>query len=185
MVKLSTDKHINTMSEVKATYPAGKYYIGDICYALDSKTYHQQWGKLYHYDKGTFQVQYKNIVKTFSVNHTKFGDGVFMDTANQLRFLVDSGTIGIIPIDLCDTKKIENDMMQGGHIIESKTSVDFRSNEGVFVIEYNNNNKMIIIDTDTTEDEIDSDNNKDDVEVKKEKKSLLKRFLTTCILSYG
>ena len=137
------------MAEVNASYPAGKYYIGDICYALNTKVYHRQWGRTHKYDKGTFMVNYNGILYTFSVNYTRFGDGTFNDNVNNLKFTVDSGTIGIIPLNLCDPKNVKGGKVQGGHIIESSTPIEFKSKEGVFVIGYNNNSNVCIINTNT------------------------------------
>lgn len=135
------------MAEINATYPAGKYYIGDVCYALDDKVYQKQWGECHKFAVGTHVMSYNGIQNAFTVNHTVNGDGTYLDERSKLEYSVDSGTIGIVPYDLCSVKNINNNEIVGGHFIESTTSVEFYSQNGIFVIGYNNNRDMIIIDT--------------------------------------
>jgi hypothetical protein len=146
---------ILTMSEVNKTYPAGKYYIGDICYALSSTVYELQWGEKHKYATGTFEATYKGVSDTFSVNSTCWGDGLYVDDVNDLEFCVDSGTIGIVPINLCNQKNIKDNKIECGHIIESTTPVEFHSQDGLFVIGYNGDRNVIIIDTACDDDDED------------------------------
>lgn len=144
------------MQEVTSSYPAGKYYIGDICYALSSTVYELQWGDIHKYNPGTFEIKYKGNVGKFSVNHTKYGDGVYLDTSKGLEFIVDAGVIGIVPLDLCNPKNINKQgIIEGGHIIESTTPVEFSSHDGIFVVSFNNNTDMIVLDTCDIEDDED------------------------------
>jgi hypothetical protein len=145
------------MPEVNQTYPAGKYYIGDICYALSSTVYELQWGQKHNYAIGTHEVTYKDITNTFTVNSTKWGDGLYLDELSSMDFIVDSGTIGIVPINLCSSKNIKDGKIEGGHIIESSTPIEFNSQDGIFVIGYNGNSDMIIIDTGDIDDDNDTD----------------------------
>jgi hypothetical protein len=140
------------MVEISATYPAGKYYIGDVCYALDDNVYQNQWGKTYNYSKGTFVINYKGVQNAMTVSHTAFGDGLYVDDISKFEYSVDSGTIGIVPFNLCCPKNIKNNEIKGGHFIESTTPVEFKSQDGIFVIGYNDNRNMIIIDTQCDDD---------------------------------
>jgi hypothetical protein len=144
----SSTNTINT--QVSATYPAGKYYIGDICYALSSVVYELVWGDVHAYKPGTFEVEYQGKKNTFSVNRTKWGDGIYLDKLSGKDYLVDAGVIGIVPFELCKSKNIVNDVIEGGHFIESSSDVIFESNKGIFVISYNtdeSHTELIIIDT--------------------------------------
>jgi hypothetical protein len=143
------------MAEVSATYPAGKYYIGDVCYALDDDVYHQQWGKKYHYDVGTHDIQFNGVHDAITMNYTAYGDGTYVDELSKLEFYVDSGTIGIVPFNLCSSKNIKDNKIKGGHFIESTTPIEFKSISGIFVIGYNDNQNLIIIDTDCQDDDDD------------------------------
>ncbi len=134
------------MAEITATYPAGKYYIGDICYAIDEKIY-DQWVKNYNCAEGTYVFSYNGSQQTLTVATTKYGDGFYVDDISKKEYAVDSGTIGIVPFDLCDPKNIHGDVIYGGHFIESTSPIEFHSRNGIFVIGYNDNRNMIIIDT--------------------------------------
>jgi len=139
--------------EVHHTYPEGSYYIGDVCYAFDKEVYEKQWQDKYKFARGTLDITNNNITSKFSVNSTAFGDGLYMDDVNGLQFPVDSGTIGIIPLELCSKSMFAKDgTIKGGHIIKSSTDIEFRSNKGIFVIGYNDNTNMIIIDTEDNDE---------------------------------
>jgi hypothetical protein len=141
------------MAEISATYPAGKYYVGDICYALDDNVYQNQWGKIHNFAAGTYVLTYKGVQQAMSVGQTSYGDGVYMDYINDLEFTVDSGTIGIVPFNLCNPDVIKHNKIKGGHFIESATQIEFKYQEGIFVIGYNNNRNLMIIDTQDDDDE--------------------------------
>lgn len=147
MSNLQRSKNNITMAEISATYPAGKYYIGDVCYALDDDTYHNQWGKNYNYATGTYVFSVNGKQHALTLAYTKYGDGMYVDDISQHVYYVDSGTIGIVPFDLCSPKNIKNNEISGGHFIESTTPIEFKSQDGIFVIGYNDNRNMIIIDT--------------------------------------
>lgn len=138
--------------KVNYTYPAGKYYIGDICYALSEDVYDKQWGEKFNYASGTHEMTYQGVSDVVSVNHTTYGDGVYTDTFNNIDFEVDSGTIGIVPIALCDTNKVDNDKIKGGHVIKSISPINFTSKDGIFEFTFNNNIMKILIDTNDIDD---------------------------------
>jgi hypothetical protein len=144
---------IQIAMEVNHTYPAGEYYIGDICYALSDDVYQKQWGDKFKYARGTHVITYKGVTDFVSVNSTTYGDGIYTDTSNGLDFEVDSGTIGIVPISLCNPKNIIDGKIKGGHIIQSITPVNFKSNKGVFEISFNYDIMKIFIDTESIEDD--------------------------------
>lgn len=134
------------MVEITATYLAGKYFVGEVCYALNHDVYYKQWGKLYQYASGTYVIAYKGIQSNITVAHTAYGEGNYVNNVNHLEFQV-LGTIGIVPYNLCDRKKIKNNKIRGGHFIESYSPVNFKAKDGVYVIQYNDNHDMIVINT--------------------------------------
>lgn len=140
------------MPEISATYPAGKYYIGDVCYAV-SKQISEQWENKYNNTEGTYVFSYNDIQNAITVAFTKYGDGTYMDDISKHEYCVDSGTIGIVPFDLCNPRYIKDNKIQGGHFIESTTPIEFKANDGIFVIGYNDNRNMIIIDTQCDDDD--------------------------------
>ena len=119
---------------VTSSHPPGKYYIGDICYALDYTVYQEQWGGNFEYGAGTHAFKYNGFRGLISVNRTQDGDGTFYD--GELEFSVDSGTIGLVPLKLCCQKNIKDDKIHGGHFIESDSPVEFESSNGIFHIRY-------------------------------------------------
>lgn len=141
------------MVEINATYPAGKYYIGDICYALDDDVYHTQWGQKYNFTVGTHVMSSNGVQDAITMNYTAYGDGMYVDDISKLGFNVDSGTIGIVPYNMCCPKNIKDGKINGGHFIESTSPIEFKSLSGIFVIGYNDNQNMIIIDTDFQDDD--------------------------------
>lgn len=165
---------MDTLIKVSYIYPAGKYYVGDLCYALEDSVYTNVWGGQHKYKMGSYLIESNGKQGMFSVNRTLYGDGLYYDENSDMEFMVDAGIIGILPYDLCDPNEIKNGMINGGHIIESSTEVEFDSNDGYFVITYNkneDNNSMIIIETgvdsdeddDSYESEVDEINNKLDM----------------------
>jgi hypothetical protein len=74
------------------TFPAGKYYIGDLCYVLDDE----------HYDAAVcdgddgFQTNGTHTIGYFS---TAYGDGCYRGT-NGKNYGVDAGIIGIVPAEI-------------------------------------------------------------------------------------
>lgn len=141
------------MTQVNATYPAGKYYIGDVCYALSDRVYQRQWGDAYRFTEGTHVLTYKGRQNTFTVNFTTYGDGLYMDSSKRMNFHVDSGTIGIVPMNLCSLRNIKDNKIFGGCFIESNSPVEFKSKNGIFIVSYNDNQERIIIDTNGDNDE--------------------------------
>jgi hypothetical protein len=139
------------VSSINVVYPPGKYYIGDICYALPRSIYHGWWGKQYNYQVGTYVTHYKNISGNFSMNYTTWGDGTYIDEINGHKFMVDSGVIGITSYELCSQKKIKKGLLcANGIVIESSTDVHFDAHDGVFTVIYNDNKDnvdMIVINT--------------------------------------
>ena len=148
---------VATLTEVAHVYPAGKYYIGDICYALSSTVYELVWGDEHKYKPGTYSATYKGETNQFSVAYTAYGDGLYVDPRSERDYTVDSGSIGIVPFKLCSPKKIKDGVIKGGHFIESTTPVQFHSVAGIFVITYNDNRDMVILDTADLEDDSDDE----------------------------
>jgi hypothetical protein len=74
------------------TFPAGKYYIGDLCYVLGDTTYDSVVcdGGEGFFTNGTHTIGF------FSTAH---GDGFYRGT-NDKSYGVDAGIIGIVPAEL-------------------------------------------------------------------------------------
>ena len=107
------------------TMPKGEYYIGDPCYVIE------EW------DEYLETVGFEGGVKEFrgmltAKWYTKYGDGAYESDYGH-TLLVDSGTIGCIPKELCTKddgggafiefeedftcEEIKDGVMQFGHLI--------------------------------------------------------------------
>ena len=78
----------------KHTCPAGKYYIGDLCYVLGDDVYEKVFGG-HGYEDGLYTK--KNSNEFFFVAGTAYGDGCYPSSDGK-EFCVDAGIIGICPI---------------------------------------------------------------------------------------
>lgn len=119
----------------KFLFPAGKYYIGDPCYAVKD----EKWSdliestgcfgledrletKYLNWDDGAFIY---NGRKCFA-SGTVYGDGTYYDKQYR-EYGVDAGLLGIIPFESCD-----GDSMEGGNIVEFEKEFKVYESEGVF-----------------------------------------------------
>jgi hypothetical protein len=83
----------------EANFPAGEYYIGDLCYVLPDELYHGVWGDKFGYETGYF-TDGKNA---FAMHHTSWGDGSYEDEEGN-KYSVDAGIIGIAPAALLKSR---------------------------------------------------------------------------------
>jgi hypothetical protein len=122
------------------TLPAGKYYIGDLCYVLGDDVYDGVFGGT-GYSSGIYEE--KGTDRTFLVSHTAWGDGEF-PASDGKKFAVDAGIIGI-----CSTSLMaKND--GGGHLytFDKPVKCEFRLGRFTFISGYDS----VVIDT-TGDDE--------------------------------
>lgn len=97
------------------TMPAGKYYIGDLCYVL-----HDEWDEVCelmfeneHKCDGEFTLKDGRRFATYS---TKYGDGGYYDNYGRV-YSVDAGLIGCVLVDDIDLTN-ESNNVDGGNIVE-------------------------------------------------------------------
>jgi hypothetical protein len=88
-----------TMAKLITTeLPAGKYYIGDLCYVM-----HGEWSELCdvicdnNFNDQTASIEL-NDGRQIVLSHTKYGDGTYPDNYGN-TYGVDSGTIGAIRVE--------------------------------------------------------------------------------------
>jgi hypothetical protein len=95
----NTYKDWSYRKELRFTAPPGKYYVGDLCYALHDDVYENVFGgECYSgglYQKGS---------SFFLVDGTYAGDGAYVDTQKR-EYLVDAGIIGICSWDLVNENR--------------------------------------------------------------------------------
>ena len=93
------------------------FYIGDLCYALSDEAYYGGWGRMVKdsdrwkdsgspgFQEGAFTYDGSTVI----VAHTAHGDGCYHDATDSIDFPVDSGCIGIVPLELVgDMEKAAN-----------------------------------------------------------------------------
>jgi hypothetical protein len=110
------------------TMPAGRYYIGDLCYVM-----HPEWdeacnmffpyvpGKPFHKVEGEFTLQDGRRFASFGTAH---GDGTY-DSNIGTEHMVDSGSIGCIRVeDIQDDTY--SDIERLGAIVEFKEPFEVR-----------------------------------------------------------
>lgn len=99
------------------TMPAGKYYVGDLCYVM-----HSEWDEFCSLTiKGPELLEGEFNLKDgrrFAFFGTKWGDGTYRDQFGR-KYSVDAGLIGCIRIDDIDLND-ESNFTSGGQVIEFK-----------------------------------------------------------------
>lgn len=108
---------------IYTSLPAGKYYIGDACYALSSYVYENVFGP--QYQDGI----YEHNGHKFVIGGTAFGDGEYTSNDNHI-FCVDAGIISIIPFELC--AKDEMYLNTLGWVYDFHNPVHVSMHQGLF-----------------------------------------------------
>jgi hypothetical protein len=108
-------------------FKAGKYYIGDLCYIFN-----KSWSDILeisnYFKVGKFS--FKGI--EMYADRTAYGDGGFKDNFKN-SYCVDSGSIGIAPIEALDIDKIIiKDIENLGNIVEFSDDFYVESKNGYF-----------------------------------------------------
>lgn len=120
-----------TDSDVKATITSENgFYVGDVCYQLSDEDYKGDW---HAKDYSDFEGEHELRGHKFAIGGTKYGDGVYYDN-NGHAYHVDSGTIGILPLALCQDQAPEK-LNKFGKFIDAKNAT-FNSNDGYFLIQF-------------------------------------------------
>lgn len=121
----------------KTMLPAGKYYIGDLCYALDCTLYDKVFGP--HYAKGLY-TSLSNPNHVFMMDNT--WDGLYQGTDGK-HYPVDAGIIGIASEATLDPKKAP---YTGGSLytFTSPVSVKLKDDKFIFYGEKYNDPRLTI-----------------------------------------
>lgn len=131
----------------------GKYYIGDICYALGEEIYYKHWGDRFSFGDGLYDVDGKQ----FAVLSTAWGDGSYVGyhKNNRYVFPVDAGNIGMVDVALLN--RSEEYLSTCGAIIEFDSDISFSYDDGVISIRADGVSIDINTGDDTDEDDYDWD----------------------------
>jgi hypothetical protein len=123
--KLSLNRKDWSYSKLfKTTLPAGTYYIGDLCYALDDTLYDKVFGP--QYECGLF-TSLANPKHVFMMGNTD--DGLYRGTDGK-EYPVDAGIIGIASEATLDPKKAPYD---GGSLYTFTSPVSVKLKEDKFI----------------------------------------------------
>lgn len=131
------------------TMPAGKYYVGDLCYVLNDN-----WDEFCDITidsprvlDGEFNFKDGRRFATFG---TKWGDGEYYDQDGH-RYLVDAGLIGCVRVDDIDMELREQTGDFGGRIVEFDKPFEVWEENGMIRIGH------LSIDTDPSYDDLRED----------------------------
>ena len=89
------------------------FYIGDICYVLDEKTY-GEWCRMGPDNTGLFEKD----GESFAVGNVHDGDGTYRDTQGNL-YDVDAGVIGVIPFEMLDGHHRSDMHWENGRMVKA------------------------------------------------------------------
>ena len=98
------------------TMPAGKYYVGDLCYVMDHDEWHQVCARTIQGTKivdGEFEL---DDGRRFAIYGTAYGDGEYYDQYGH-TYSVDAGSIGCILMSDIRANKYDN-LLDLGAILE-------------------------------------------------------------------
>lgn len=117
---------MNKLQYLRAELGPGKYFIGDICYALEKDTYSQIWGDKFQYQDGCYEDF------GFAVAGTMYGDGCY-NGDDGVSYSVDAGVLGITNIS--KQQRYDNaELNRLGKIVDVKESISMeRLENGVFI----------------------------------------------------
>jgi hypothetical protein len=122
--------------------PAGKYYVGDLCYVMSDAEWEEVCSLLFEgrNDHGMNQGEFvMKDGRRFASYHTKYGDGRY-ESNMWTDHSVDSGGIGCILVDDIKVNKYE-DLREFGAVMNFP--VEFVTSEEDGVIQFG----RIMIDT--------------------------------------
>ena len=137
-------------TEYTATFPAGEYYIGDLCYVM-----HAEWGEVCNL---MFAAAGDDMVegdlpmadgRNIFLASTAYGDGEYLDNRSGV-YPVDSGTIGVIAVK--DISDADRENISSGTVYTFDSEFSITAQNGLFNI------GDIVIDTayeDSEDDEYD------------------------------
>ena len=86
----------------KVIVPAGKYFLGDPCYAVPNRLWDELLGSCNYFIKDPVGEVQGHKVLAFGTAH---GDGVYSDQFGN-EFPVDAGMIGLVPEALVDMDEL-------------------------------------------------------------------------------
>lgn len=118
-------------TEYTATFPAGEYYIGDLCYVM-----HAEWGEVCDlvfadaYDMVEGDLSLADGRRIFLAS-TAYGDGEYLDNGSGV-YPVDSGSIGVIAVK--DISDADHENISNGTVYTFENAFTITAQNGIFNI---------------------------------------------------
>jgi hypothetical protein len=127
--------------------PAGKYYVGDLCYVM-----HDVWSQvcdLIIQDDQCLDGEFNLRSGTrFAIQSTAYGDGTYQDD-DGFSYPVDAGSIGCIKMDDINFSDISNDIT-GGRVYEFARPFTIRYDMGtIMFVEQHEHEEVCILAIET------------------------------------
>ncbi len=116
-------------------FPAGKYYVGDLCYAIDDSEW-DDFCNLTIVGERVLDGEFPWKGSALYTHGTFYGDGTYIDNHGR-EYGVDAGLIGVLPAHLISKSEYGNfeDPENGlGHIIEFTKPFECGYEDGTFII---------------------------------------------------
>jgi len=137
--------------------PAGRYYVGDLCYVMTDK----EWDEFCSLTTdglrclhGEFNFKDGRRFATFG---TRWGDGKYFDTNKLYEFSVDAGLIGCMRLNEINIKKLKlNELEELGAIIDFPYEFGTGVTDSVITIGH------VVIDTDAEYEDEDEHEDEDE-----------------------
>ena len=117
------------MSKSTVTFPAGEYYIGDLCYVM-----HAEWNDVCNRLHQNERVESAFSIadgRTIFIASTAYGDGKFCDDRFGV-YPVDSGTIGVIALN--DISADDQKNITSGTVYTFNSEFNITAEGGIFNI---------------------------------------------------
>lgn len=136
--------------------PAGRYYIGDLCYVMTDKEW-DEFCAITIVDNDCVHGEFTfEDGRRFATYGTKWGDGLYRSNIGT-KHSVDAGLIGCIRLNEINMEKLnEEEMERLGAIVQFDYSFSTGCRDGVITF------GDVIIDTDSDEDMYDEDEDEDE-----------------------
>lgn len=152
---------ISIVARETSLMPAGKYYVGDLCYLLPDDIYEQYVGSFNHDGEAVDIKAGRRKVFSAFVASTAYGDGGYSDNAGG-EYSVDAGILGVVQLLSADliAKAKEEDAAGMAKVIDFPE--DFRVNrdeDGTFTFGH-----LTIVTDGSDQEEEDEDEDRWDEE---------------------
>lgn len=126
-------KNISVVEQDSNVLPAGKYYVGDLCYLLPDRIY-KQYVCEGNNEEAVVEITAPRRPPFLAFyNYTAYGDGVYRDNFKN-RYGVDAGLIGIV--QLTSESLLKNaltiERQKHGKVIDFPQPFEVDASNGVF-----------------------------------------------------